>query len=237
MIRKQFSRFCVIVAALAGALMASSAQADVVYNTFQGIGTNSLSGQLKLTVSDLGFNSDTGYNQVKFVLENLVGLDSSVARIYFEDGTLLGIFEFLTASDGVSFVKAPDFPGPGSPPGMETWFGSDHEFNIGAGAPPADNGIDAADEWLGVVFNLQSGKTFADTIAALNAGFGIGIGNSKDPSVESLRIAMHVISIGEDSESYILTIPLPTPLALGLAGLAGVVIISRRKRRAAVSLD
>lgn len=118
-----------------------------------------------------------------------------------------------------------------------TWFGSDHEFNIGAGSPPAHNGIDAADEWLEVVFNLQSGKTFADTIAALNAGFGFGIGNVKDPSVESLRIAMHVISIGEDSESYILTIPLPAPFGLALAGLAGVVIISRRKRKAAVSLD
>lgn len=232
MLSKQFSRRCVIAAVVGGMFAAASAQADSQpYTYFANMTGNAPSlSQFKMTVSD----EDVDPNQIAFLFENLVvpGLPSAIANIYFEDGTLVFPEADLEPGSGVAFEQNGQ---PEDPPGVDPW-GSSHEFRISLEQNTAD-AIEPG-EYLRVIFDLQNGYGFADVIAAIENGFAKTQGVGYNPALPSLRIAFHVRALANgQSDSYLLTIPLPTPLALGLAGLAGVVIISRRKRRAAVSLD
>lgn len=125
---------------------------------------------------------------------------------------------------------------PDDPPGINPW-GSSHEFRISLDQNTAD--AIQPGEWLRVIFDLQNGYGFADVLAAIENGFAKTQGVGYNPALPSLRIAFHVRALANgQSDSYLLTIPLPAPFGLALAGLAGVVIISRRKRKVSTpSLD
>lgn len=210
-----------------------------------------LAGQLKILVADeavdlqseygIDFNGPDsvaapGAGQLNFIFVNLGAIASSIADVYFDDGTLLGIAS-LTSSSGVSFSQGgapPNLPGGNSiTPKFDTTAG----FLADSDSPVAPNGVNPG-EWLSVTFNLLGGQDFDDVVNALNLGYANGA------QIGALRIGLHVQSIGPggESDSFINTpddesddqmVPEPTSLALLASGALGAVVIGRRRRRQA----
>ncbi len=231
------SRAKIVLAAAAGACLCGVASAETVTYGFEVLEDNSpldFSSQLSVSVSDHRQSGAMGAlapGQVSFKFNNIGALSSSIARIYFDDGTLLGIATVFS-STGVSMDQT--FPGPGSlPGGTNVNFVATAGFSIGANAPPPANGVNntaTGTEWVEIVFNLINGKTYADTIAALN-GF-----DSEGDGIADLRIGLHLIALADGgSETYINTTPppgnmIPLPSTAGLAA-AGLLMVGARRRR------
>ena len=174
--------------------------------------------QLSVTISDEG----VGAGQVAFIFTN-VGPDSmSITDVYFDDGSLLGIASIINGS-GVAFSQGAspgDLPG-----GNSVGFMATAGFTADSDPPAQPNGVNPG-ETLTIVFNLIAGQTYADVIAAMGIGFGEG----------GLVIGIHVQGFaGGGSEAFITDgppdemVPLPAGVALGLAGLAPVMIRRRRQ--------
>jgi hypothetical protein len=156
-------------------------------------------------------------HQVLFTFKNNVGIASSITDVYFDDGTLLAMGQ-ITSSTGVSFTA---LASPGDLPGHQdvnppfvTTQGFSLDSTSGQDGVKA-HGVDAATEWLSVLFTLQGTQTYADTLAALANG--------------SLRIGLHVQAIGATetfdggSDSYVNTVsvvPVPGAVLLGFLGLS-----------------
>jgi hypothetical protein len=210
---KQYSQR--LAAVLLGAMaMAYQPLASAVSTTygFYDISHNNLAaetdGEANLSVEVIDLNS----SQVQFRFTN--NSSSSLTDVYFDDGSLLGIAS-ITSGAGVAFSQGgspPDLPGGNTAsPAFQTTSG----FLADSDPAVSPNGV-TQDEWLAITFNLISGKTYADTIAALNGA-------------SDLRIGVHVQSYpGGYSESFINN-PTPVPEAetygmmlvgLGLVGWA-----------------
>lgn len=148
-----------------------------------------------------------GVDIVDFTFYNISTIQSSVARIYFDDGSLLGISS-LTNSPGTAFSEV--YPGPGNlPSGEMIGFNADREFSIGAEAPPPEDGVNPPppDEWVKITFDLINGGTLEGVIEELNTGV--------------LRIGIHIIDLPDGSSESAVNIPEPGTLALlGLGTLA-----------------
>jgi hypothetical protein len=162
--------------------------------------------------------TDYGNDQVLFTFRNTGPAASSIADVYFDDGTLLGIASIIDGT-GVDFeIDA----SPGDLPGgknIEPDFKVSQGFFSADSEPPTQpNGVNP-DEWLQIVFNLQPGKTFGDVLGDLD---------SRD-----LRIGIHVQGFeNEGSESFVNTIPDATTLSLlGSAMLIAALFGWRRKVR------
>lgn len=235
-----------VLAIAAGFLSCSGAavadNVSVSYSQFGNITNNAgnpnIASQLQVDVRnyDYGGNSLLS-NQVAIVVHNLAGgLASSIARVYFEDGTLVGIASIHQFTGGSGHTDFEENSSPSDLPGgnsLNPQFDSTREFNIGANSPPPVNGVNPG-EWVEVVFNLKGTYVFSDVLDAIDRGFAKTNGES-NYGMPTLRIGMHIISIdGGNSDSYLMEnpqlIPLPAPLALAMVGLAGVVVISTRRR-------
>ena len=138
-------------------------------------------------------------------------ISSSICDVYFDDGALL-VIASIDNPPGVLFsqlAKPEDLPGGQnlSPP-FETTSG----FSADSDSPVIPNGVNPG-ESVGILFNLQPDKTFGDVIRAINVGF------SNPWSDDSLRIGIHVQSIGYSgkSDSFIMT-PVPGAVILCLLG-------------------
>ena len=147
---------------------------------------------------------------VDFTFYNASVIDSSVARLYFDDGSLLAIASIINGP-GTLFEEG--VPGSKNLPAGETiGFYADREFTIGADPPPSENGVDNPPplEWVIVRFNLVEGANLQGVINELIAG--------------ELRVGIHIISLPDgSSESAIMVVPEPTTLLLLAAGAIAVL--------------
>lgn len=181
--------------------------------------------------------TDPGGGQALFTFNNAGPLDFFIADIYFDDGALLAIASIDNTDPGVSF-SAPASPGnlPGGnnviPPFVTTT-----GFSADADPPVAANAVGPG-ESVGIVFNLQQGKTFANVIDAINVGFDpysyYGGGPYDGWTEPSLRIGIHVQGIDgpwgcDQSDTYILT-PVPGSVLLGL-GMLGLSVAGLKLRK------
>ncbi len=144
---------------------------------------------------------------IDFKFHNESSIDSSIARIYLDDNSLLSL-ESISAGPGTSF-NVPAVPSnlPAAqlltPPFVT-------DFSIDADVPPPQNGINPT-EWLTIHCNLINGAIVADIINALND--------------ESLRIGVHVIGLPDESSESAVT---PEPSTLLLFAL-GATMLGKRK--------
>jgi len=163
-------------------------------------------------------------DQVTFVFTNTGPDASSIADVYFDDGTLLGIAS-ITNSPGLvefaQFATPPDLPGGNNvvPP-----FNTTAGFSADSNPPVEHLGVNPG-ESLGITFDLQGGGTHQDIINELYSG--------------ELRIGLHVQGYSSGGgESFInggqydpggQVIPAPGAFLLGSIG-AGCVGWLRRRR-------
>lgn len=171
--------------------------------------------QLSVDVTDLGSG------QVLFEFFNAGPANSSIADVYFDDGTLLGIAGLIDADDGAlgpmgdPNVDFSEGASPGNlPGGNSVGFVATAGFLADSDPPIPSNGVNPYQS-LGVVFDLQFGGTFADVIAELTNG--------------DLRVGIHVQDFdGGGSDSFV-NLPIPEPSAALLIGMGLSILASRRR--------
>ena len=158
--------------------------------------------------------TDAGGGQVLFSFHNAGPADSSIADVYFDDGSLLSI-AIIINSIGVSFSQ---FATPGNLPAANNAsppFVTTTGFSADSDSPVQPNGVNPG-EVLGIQFNLQGGQTFNDVLADLANG--------------TLRVGLHVQGYATDgSESFVNA---PEPATLVLSGLVIAALAGARLRRA-----
>jgi hypothetical protein len=171
-----------------------------------------------------------GTNQVSFMFTNAVGAACSITDVYFDDGSLLAIAG-INSSLGVSF----DTPAtPSNLPGGNLAlppFVTSEQFSADSDSPVQPNGVNESDEWLQIIFDLQSGKGFEDVIYALSLAGEDG----------GLRVGIHVqgfeitapngdtISEGLINNNYE-GAPIPIPGAIWLIGSGLIGLVGFRKK-------
>lgn len=147
--------------------------------------------QLSVDVEDVA-----NTNQVLFTFHNEGPDAASITDVYFDDGTLFGIAAIIEGV-GTQFSQPAT---PGDLPGGNTIvppFVTSRNFSADSDAPVMVNGVNPG-ESVGILFDLQTGKTVADVVAALNT---TPTGGENDPS---LRIGIHVQGFADgNSESFV----------------------------------
>ena len=203
-----------------------------------GVPGGTIMNQLSVVVTDEGVGAD----QVLFTFSNSGAVASSITDIYFDDGALLGIAGIVNGP-GVFFgypATPGDLPGGSSlyppfqtssveHPVLSPHFSADSE----PGQPGVmTNGVNPG-ESVGIVFDLQDGKTFDHVIDAINVGFSPSLYYDGTKWLEdSLRIGVHVQGIASTdpsggSQAYILT-PAPAAVILGMLGLGAAGLKLRK---------
>lgn len=209
-----------VMAALAAAAISQVAAAqtygfDCVTNSSA---VNCAAGEAQLSVTVSGPSA----TQALFTFTNAGSATLSLTDVYFEDGSLLGIAA-ITNGLGVSFSQ---FASPGNLPGGNTiGFTTTAGFSADSNPPVQPSGVNPG-ETLGILFDLQAGRSFADVNSDLASG--------------ELRIGIHAQGYSNGgSESLVnLASPVPeAPAALYLLSSMGVVAwFGRVRRRSAAGL-
>jgi hypothetical protein len=199
------------------------------YNISNNNATDAATGESQLFVDVNPY----GINQVEFYFYNKGLLASSITDIYFDDGSLLSISSIINGS-GVDFKQGAS---PGDLPSGNTAnpaFVASSGFTADSQPPAQPNGVNP-DENVSIIFDLQTGKTFSDVLAALalpDPHFTIDPITGK-PIDHWLRIGIHVQGFeGGGSESFVNN-PVPLPAAAWLlgTGLLGMAAIRKRIKK------
>lgn len=217
--------------AIAATLLATQAHAAPQVLYFQGITANDPSGNAVADgIANLRVEvSDPGEQKVRFTFFNDSDV-SSLTRVYFGDGPLLGIDRIFDSGQGVSFTQ---YASPANLPGGNSLtpdFRSSRGFSADSDPSVNANGVQRS-EWLAVDFILKDGMTFVDVQTALTLPKG----------GEWLRIGTHVQSFADGhGESFVnvptsvTLVPEPETYAMMLAGLGLLGFAARRRKGAAV---
>ncbi len=226
--------------ALAAWLIPQVAQAGLITVGFQKVTNNNvedLSAQLGLTVYDAAMaNGEFGLalsgNEVLFAYTNAVGIASSIAEVYIDDGTVVSLLQVENSLGGFT-----DFAGgsasPGNLPGwdlLDPPFAADEGSSADVDSGSPINGVDQTADILGVSYGTSGG--LAGITSAILDG--------------SLRVGLHIRSIGiaGGGDSYLNTggptvvhvtvVPEPSSLILFATTAACLVGFGwRRKRKTA----
>ena len=236
------------IAAMAlSAIVATKAEADT-FHFYRLTNTNVEDVGAQLTVDVTSPDA----THVAFMFTNAIEIASSITEIYFDEGitasplaagTITTPFPMTITDSGAGVA----FSNPSTPTNLPSGNTATPAFNTSvictstdcSPPPPADpksifnagtqgspDGVNSALEWVTLTFALASGQSFANLITAIGSG--------------ALRIGLHVQSIGVagGSDSYInnlnetpTPIPLPPALLLFGGGLAGLGLLTRRRRR------
>lgn len=214
------------------------AQAQLMGLGFYNISSNgheNIENQLGAQVRDQSqalsdFSESINANEALFTFTNSADINSNIGEIYFDDGTIFSqtriinsLGGFTNYTNGVNNgIKPGNLPG-GSTinPAFEATahFGADTQGN-------ANNGVNASNDIVGIVIQLQSGLGFSNLQQALIDG--------------TLRLGLHVRSIGDAgfSDSFVNnpfsaapTSAVPIPAAMWLFGPALLALtgVIRRK--------
>lgn len=230
--RKTKVTLSVLTLAVAGALSGAQAVAATTLS-FSCITNNNASNcgagasQLSMDVVDLGGN------QVRFDVKNDGPAQSVVTEVYFDDGTLLGIAGLIDKDQGVGGHTLVDFTQGANPPNLPGANNISPAFQVTAGfladadSPGPKWGVNnTGNEWLGIIFDLKPGMTYANVVSALAQGGGDG----------GLRVGYHVTGFGNGgSESFVNDLfAVPVPAAVWLLGsaLVGLGLTARRTKTA-----
>jgi hypothetical protein len=172
-------------------------------------------GEAQLTVDV----TDAGAGQVLFTFSNSGPEASSIADVYFDDGSIpsiSGIASIDNSDAGVSFSlgsNPPDLPGGNS---ITPAFNATTGLTADSDAPTQPNGVNPG-ESLGILVDLSSGVSYADLLS--------------DITSMDLRIGIHVQGYATGgSESFINNVPVPAAVWLFGSGLLGLVGVARRRR-------
>ena len=178
--------------------------------------TDCATGEAQLSVEVTALVS----GQVQFDFMNVGAGASSIADVYFDDGSLLAIASLIDADDGVGGDPGVDFSLGATPPnlpganGASPSFVATTAFSSDSDPPVQPNGVNPG-EMLSIIFDLQGTQNFADVIDELTTG--------------ALRIGIHVQGFsGGGSESFVNN-PVPEPGMALLMGL-GLSILAGRRR-------
>jgi len=205
--RRSYLAVTFLVAILSG-LPAGVSRAAVVYPleifTNNGSYYNSPDLDLYVEVSD-----EEGRVSFTFYNESLI--NSSIARIYFDGGSLSSIAD-ITEGTGTSFSQ-PATPSnlPGGKP-LEPPFVTTAGFSIGSDAPRPHSGVNPG-EWVQITFDLINGGTFPGVINELDT--------------DTLRIGAHIIALPDGSSESAAVFPEPTTIAL--LGLGALALLRKRR--------
>jgi hypothetical protein len=171
---------------------------------------------------------------VSFYFHNSGPIASAVSEIYFDDGTLLSLSSVINSVVGTTGFNNDGSANPDNLPAgnsitppfaASAGFSTDAQGNPSLGLNPG--------ETMAMVFALQTGRTYTDTIAALNTGVNAPTG------VNDLRIGLHVRAIGTEgnSDSFVSwagtppEVPEPAEFAMAALGVFGLGLGYRRMRQ------
>jgi hypothetical protein len=158
---------------------------------------------------------DAGPGKVDFEFHNASTMDSTIARVYFDDGLgLLSDFSIPSITNDTGTIFSEDAT-PGNLPSGNTLSPSFNAvFSAGADEPPAQNGIDPT-EWVKITFDIENGHTFSEIINQMNDS--------------TMRIGAHIISVGREEVSV--SAVTPEPATIALLGLGALSLLRNRSRK------
>jgi hypothetical protein len=186
-----------------------------------GAAANAVAAQLSLDVTQSG-------SLALFTFANNGPVPSTITGTYFDDGA--GVLDALLTpinGSGVSF-RMGGSPANLSAPDVPYHFGADFWAVAKTPRVLGGKGVDNTGEIVTIPFMFGSGKSFAEVLAALDAGL-------PDPTsaIGTLRVGIRVQSIGAagKSDAFLLTpvhAPLPGAVILGMLGLSAAGVRLRK---------
>ena len=138
--------------------------------------------------------------QIRLLFVNDGREESSVSQFYFDFSREINLsLASIGNADGVSFTSENVKPG-NLPSGKSIFTAFESDLAVGPANPGPKNGINPG-ESLELIMNYNSSYDIIDALAN-----------------EELRVGLHVIRLGEYSESFVNVVPEPATLPLLLSG-------------------